>query len=173
MSLTVRPEEFHLLCQCIQDRIAPYMGRVEYGNLRSQVSDWDCGGGEPVTNIALVYETPGGSTDQINICFHHDTRSYRLIDQDQGEIQTFEVEVVLEMVLPRISCIPVKRLETLLEEIRRQIDAGSNTAGLFGHLNRLVQSEFRGGTITHLEMRDAMTYAVRYMNERKNGNGRT
>ena len=42
-------------------------------------------------------------------------------------------------------------------------------AGLFGHLNRIVQSEFKGGTITHIELRDAMTYAVQYMNEKKNG----
>ncbi len=42
------------------------------------------------------------------------------------------------------------------------MDTGIPPAGVVGHLNRLMNSELRGGTITHLEMRDAMTFAVQY-----------
>ena len=157
------------LCARIQEYIGPYAGRVEYGNLRCRISDWDCGSGAPVTNIALVYETPGGSTDQINISFNHETGEFILVDAHEGEWSTRSVDAVLECIGPRVCGIPQKRFDHLCDEIRRQVDGGSNTAGLFGALNRMMQSEFKGGGITHLELRDAMTFAVKYM---KNGGAR-
>lgn len=147
----------------IRESISPFAGRVEYGNLRSHVSRYDCGDGAPVTNVALVYETPGGSTDQINIEFNHVTNAFAIIDAHEGEIVTDSIDAVLERIQPRITGIPGKRLETLHGEIRRHVDEGGNAAGLFGHLNRILQSEFKGGGITHLELRDAMTFAVQYM----------
>jgi homoserine kinase len=150
----------------IQELISPCAGRVEYGNLRSRISDWDNPDGSKITNLALVYETPGGSTDQINVSYHHQTGQFAVIDQE-GEKTTSSLEVVLAAVRPRVSGIPARRQEALRDEIRRQIDGGSNTAGLFGHLNRMLQSEFKGGTLTHLELRDAMTFAVQYMKGKK------
>lgn len=165
MALMDASPDLQALCGRIHDYIGPFAGRVEYGNLRSRISDWDSGDGEAITNVALVYETPGGSTDQINIAYHHVSRLFVLVDENH-ELSTESVDYVIECIQPRISNIPSKRLETLYSEIRRLIDSGSNTAGLFGHLNRLMQSEFKGGTITHLELRDAMTFAVQYMKNR-------
>ena len=156
-------EELRRLCDLINDCMQPFAGRVEYGNLRSHISEFDCGNGRHVTNIALVYETPGGSTDQINVEYHHHTSSYTLIDAHEGECVTESHDEVLHCIRGRIDSIPRKRRDTLEGEIRRQIDAGSNTAGLVGHLNRMMNSGFKGGTITHHEMRDAMTFAVHYM----------
>jgi len=168
MALTMQSPDVQCLCTKLREYISPYAGRVEYGNLRSQVSDFeDCSNGECVTNVALVYETPGGSTDQINISYHHSVRQFSVVDEQDGEVFTDCLEFVFQSIEPRISGIPSKRLETLYAEIRRLIDEGTNTAGLFGHLNRILQSEFKGGGITHLELRDAMTYAVQYMNSRK------
>jgi hypothetical protein len=163
MGLTEQCNQLQDLCSRIQECIAPFAGRVEYGNLRLHVSRYDCGGGDPVTNVALVYETPGGSTDQINISFHHCTRLFTLIDVDAGELTVDSPGCVIQMVQPRIGGIPEKRRETLRAEIRRQVDSGSNTGGLCGHLNRMMQSELRGGGITLEEMKDAMMFAVRYM----------
>lgn len=168
MDLSQGSEELQALCARIQETIRPYAGRVEYGNLRIRISDWDCGQGEPITNIALVYETPGGSTDQINVSYSHQSRIFALVDASEGEFITSSADCVLETIHPRITGIPEKRREHLCAEIRRQVDAGSSTAGVFGQLNRFMQSEFKGGTITHIEMRDAMTYAVQYM---KGGGG--
>lgn len=156
-------EELKKLCDRIHECMQPYAGRVEYGNLRSHISEFDCGDGDQVTNIALVYETPGGSTDQINVSYHHASGVVKLIDAHEGEQDTTDFGLVVECVHGRIVSIPRKRVETLYGEIRRQIDAGSNTAGLVGHLNRMMNSGFKGGTITHHEMRDAMTFAVQYM----------
>jgi hypothetical protein len=170
VSLTQMSNCLQSLCGRIQECIAPFAGRVEYGNLRSKISEWDCGDGDPITNVALVYETPGGSTDQINITYYHESGTFALVDALEGELTTPSVEKVIETIHPRISGIPDKRRETLFAEIRRHVDSGSNTpGGVFGHLNRVLQSDFRGGTITHLELRDAMTYAVQYINGKGKG----
>jgi hypothetical protein len=166
MALTEAGCPLEAVTRKIQELIRPYAGRVEYGNLRMKVSEYECSEGT-VTNIALAYETPGGSTDQINITYTKAAGTFALIDAQHGEYITSCVEEVIESILPRIQGIPQKRLDTLYAEIGRHVDTGSNTAGLFGHLNRILQSEFKGGTITHIELRDAMTYAVQYMK----GNG--
>jgi hypothetical protein len=167
MRVTDREEELERFCSRIQECIAPYAGRIDYGNLRSRVSRWDCGEEEPVTNIALVYETPGGSTDQINVTYHHHSGAFGIIDAEHGEVLLDTVGDVMDRILPRITGIPQRRRDALCAEVRRQIDDGRSTAGLFGHLNRVMQSEFKGGTITHIELRDAMTFAARYMKERR------
>jgi len=166
MASTEQDAELQTLCTRLQECIATYAGRVEYGNLRSRISNWDCGDGDPVTNIALVYETPGGSTDQINISYYHDSGKFTVIDAEHGEVTIETVEAVLDSIRPRISGIPQKRLETLYAEVRRELDSGTSTAGVVGHLNRMMQSSLLGGTITHLELRDAMTYTVKYMKEK-------
>jgi hypothetical protein len=142
--------------------ISPYAGKVEYGNLRSQTSDWDTGAGPRITNIAIVYETPGGSTDQINVSLDHGSAHFSVLDDQGAEFETASPDEALTCIAPRIRGIPEKRLLHLREEIKRQMDTGIPPAGVVGHLNRLMNSELRGGTITHIEMRDAMTFAVRY-----------
>jgi hypothetical protein len=165
-----RTAELESLLSRLQDLLSRYAGRVEYGNLRSHVSECDFHG-TPITNVALVYEPPGGSTDQINIEYHPAREEYVLIDAHEGEIRVKTVDEVLALVAPRIAGIPEKRLDTLKAEIRRQVDAGSNHHGLVGHLNRMMQSGLIGGTITHLEMRDAISYAVQYMKSRNTACG--
>jgi hypothetical protein len=166
MALMEASELLDNLCRRIQECIAPYAGRIEYGNLRSRVDNWDCGSSDPITNVALVYETPGGSTDQINVSYNHRTCLFTLIDAEEGERTTASVDEVLIAITPRIVAIPEKRRETLYGEIKRQIDNGSSHAGLCGHLNRMMRSDFVGGTITLIEMKDAMTFAVHYMKDR-------
>jgi len=146
----------------LRELISPYAGKVEYGNLRAQSSDWDTGEGARVTNVAIVYETPGGSTDQINVSFDHGTGSFSVLDDEGAENETTAAVDVLACIRPRVLGIPQKRIGHLCDEIKRQMDSGTPPAGVVGHLNRLMNSELRGGTITHLEMRDAMTFAVQY-----------
>jgi len=150
-------------CARLQELVAPYRGKIEYGDLREQIDCWEGADGTKTSNVAVVYETPGGSTDQINISFDHATGRFSLIIEDvDGEYLTDSVDEVLAQIRPRILGIPEKRREHLRAEIRRKIDAGEPRTALVGHLNRLLSSEFRGGRVTHLEMRDAMTFAVQY-----------
>jgi hypothetical protein len=152
----------------LRHEIAPYAGLVEYGNLRSTISDWENASGGRITNVAIVYETPGGSTDQINVSFDHRAERFSVVDE--VEVVTAAVGDVLGRILPRIHSIPAKRFEALTAEIRRQIDEGVGRAGLFGHINRLTQSDFKGGTITHQELKDAMQFAIKYLREKDSKN---
>lgn len=153
---------YDLFMAGLRQLIAPYAGKVEYGNLRAQSSDWDTGDGLHITNVAIVYETPGGSTDQINVSLDQGTGRFSVLDDEGAEYETPSPDEVLSCIAPRIRNIPQKRLSHLRDEIKRQMDTGTPPAGVVGHLNRLMNSELRGGTITHLEMRDAMTFAVQY-----------
>src|SRR6266700_4015669 len=72
----------------LRETISPYAGKVEYGNLRSQASDWDTGEGPRITNVAIVYETPGGSTDQINVSLDHRRGCFSVLDDQGAEFET-------------------------------------------------------------------------------------
>jgi len=96
-------------------------------------------GGDPAAHVARVYETPGGFTDSDN------------------ESASRSVARAIEL--------PERRRDALQAQIRRLIDSGCTTAGLFNRLNRILQPEFKGGAISHLQFRDAMTYAVQYLKE--------
>lgn len=154
------------LLERVEELIVPYKGRVEYGNLRLDLATWEGGPSGQITNIALVYETPGGSTDQINICYFHRSEQYSLIDAEKGEVITDSRDEVVSGITPRITAIPERRQAHLNGEVARQLDAGGDTAGVVGHLNRMMQSGFRGGAITIQEMKGAMTFAVQYMKNR-------
>src|SRR6476469_7108335 len=104
--------------------IAPYAGKVEYGNLRSQASDWDTGEGPRITNVAIVYETPGGSTDQINVSFDHGCGLFSVLDDERAEYQTADPAEALACLRARVLVIPEKRLGHLRDEIKRQMDSG-------------------------------------------------
>jgi len=154
---------FTEFCARLREKIAPYRGQIAYGDLRERIDVWESADGTRTSNVALVYETPGGSTDQINISFAHATGHFSLISDDtMEEFVTSEIDEVLERITPRLARIPEKRREHLRAEIRRKLDAGESRMALVGHLNRLLTSEFRGGRVTHLELRDAMTFAVQY-----------
>src|SRR5439155_3958667 len=131
----------------LRELISPYAGKVEYGNLRAQSSDWDTGEGARITNVAIVYETPGGSTDQINVSFDHGSACFSVLDDEGAEYETTAPAEVFACIRPRVLGIPEKRLDHLREEIKRQMDSGTPPAGVVGHLNRLMNSELRGGTI--------------------------
>src|SRR5262245_46880774 len=123
---------FEAFCSRLRSETGPYLGRVEYGNLRQHLSVWESVDAGRSTNIALVYETPGGSTDQINVSYDHARRSFTVLEEH--EHFTTDVEEVLERILKRVLTIPEKRRETVRAEIRRQVDAGMGRAGVFGHM---------------------------------------
>src|SRR5437764_10913279 len=80
----------------LRELMQPYARRIEYGNLRSQPSDWETPDGHKITNFAIVYETPGGSTDQINVAYDHTTGHFTLLDEALGELETESVETAIE-----------------------------------------------------------------------------
>src|SRR5687768_1784852 len=98
---------FGEFCSRMRERIGPFRGQVEYGDLRERIDVWESADGTRTSNVALVYETPGGSTDQINISFDHAAAHFSLIADDTlEEFVTGAIDEVLDRIVPRIARIP-------------------------------------------------------------------
>jgi len=153
---------FDQLRQRLDDMIDRYRypeeRRIGYGNLRQEYSNWEKDG-NTTTNVAIVYETPGGSTAQINITYDDRDDEFSYLEQSQGETATTEcVDSVLEVVRGQVAAIPQKRRGVLLRQVEVWCTEGR---AVFEELNKLLQSEFLGGRISHVELRQAINHAIK------------
>jgi len=142
--------------------IAPYSQQVvPYGNLRAESTTWDDDSGR-VTNVAIVYEVPGGSTNQINITYMESTATFAYLALDtHNEQLTAALSEVLHMVEEAIVRIPEIRRNRLREDIDRWAQQGLGQQELFHEIKKLLQIEdLRGGTITPQEMRESIAYIM-------------
>lgn len=141
--------------------MAPHLHQVSYGNLRSEYTSWDEEDGT-VANLAIVYEVPGGSTNQINVT-HFDGRSmfvYLALDSHE-ERCTPSLDEVLAMVEEAVTRIPAIRHQRLLDDIDRWAASGMGQRDLFQKMNQLLQIEdLRGGTITMVEMKQGIAHIL-------------
>ncbi len=152
---------FEAFLATLKERIEPYEGKVSYGNLRFDITNWENDNGTQLHNLAIVYETPGGSTDQINVTFDSTDGSFKLLADENSEEQHFTTaEEVIPLIMKRVEAIPRKRFVVLKEEIERWINDGLTMAQIVANINKILQSEFKGGTITHTELKEAMKYVM-------------
>lgn len=134
--------------------------RLSYGNLRWQRSEWS--GSGRVVNFALVHELPGGSSSQINIEYHAADDCFRFLDADTAEeIVCRDPEQVLRMVRDSISRIPARRVQRLHEDIDRWFAEGKSSHDMFLEINRLLQTDFKGGSLTHQELKAGINYILK------------
>ncbi|MCS7263512.1 MAG: hypothetical protein NZ805_01615 [Armatimonadetes bacterium] len=138
--------------------LAPYMGKVSFGNLRFQISEWT-EGERKIVNIAIVYETPGSSTNQLNITVDESKGAMTFID-GEAERQTKEISEVVLFVEEAVRSIPERRLERLRETVRRWAGQGRSRAEVLAELNRLLRADLIGGTITHHELKATIQYCL-------------
>lgn len=141
--------------------LTPHLHQVPYGNLRSQYSRWDADNGT-VANLAIVYELPGGSTDQINITYHEPSGvfSYLALDSER-ECHTTVLDDVLRMVTGAIEAIPHRRAEQLLASIDYWAAQSMPYQEMLQQLNRLLHMEdMRGGAITPREMQIGIAHLL-------------
>jgi len=141
-------------CTTVQEQ------RIGYGNLRCEFSDWDRDE-EQVTNIAVIYETPGGSTCQINVYYDHQTEEFSFLDEELEDTVVAEgPQEALQMVKEHVRSIPQRRLELLEQQMDAWINQGKTRSQLFGELNKLLQAEFLGGRISTTELKKGIEYAL-------------
>ncbi len=142
--------------------LAPYVGKVSFGNLRFQTSEW-AEGDKKYVNIAIVYETPGSSTNQLNITVDEAEGILTFID---GEVErrTDKVNEAIQFVEEAVRSIPERRLERLRETVRRWIGQGRSRAEVLAELNRLLRADLIGGTITHHELKATIQYCLQLFN---------
>jgi len=139
--------------------------RIGYGNLRGEYSDWG-GRDDLVTNLALIYETPGGSTAQLNITYDHARGDFAYLDErGGGRIVVRDPQEVLKYLAAHINAIPPKRLAALFRQVDAWVDEGMAMGAMFSELNNLIQLEFVGGRITQEELKEGIKHAY----ERRTG----
>ncbi|MFA0746185.1 MAG: hypothetical protein EORIYHIE_000054 [Candidatus Fervidibacter sp.] len=138
--------------------LAPYMGKVSFGNLRFQTSEWTEGDRHYV-NIAIVYETPGSSTNQLNITIDESEGILTFVD-GEAERRTGDVNEAIRFVEEAVRSIPERRLERLRETVRRWASQGRSRAEVLAELNRLLRADLIGGTITHHELKATIQYCL-------------
>jgi hypothetical protein len=145
------------LDELIDEYRYPEERRIGYGNLRQEYSNWEKDG-RTTTNVAIVYETPGGSTAQINIIYENSDDEFSYLGQADGKHVTTDcVDSVLEVVRGQVAAIPEKRRAVLLNQIETWCAEGT---AVFEELNKLLQSEFLGGRISRVELRQGINYAI-------------
>lgn len=152
----------------IQSRTESPEKRIRFGNLRSEISRGSDNG--DVANAAVVYETPGGSTTQINIVYDRENRMFSYLSEDLDKTVTSDdPHEVVQMVERHADSIPQKRLQALMNTIDIWLSEGKSRREMFGEMNKLLQSEFLGGKITNDELKAGIQHIVREYS--RNGQG--
>ena len=139
--------------------LSAYEHKVAYGNLRCLYSQWQ-GEGEPVTNLAVVYELPGGSTNQINQSYRHQQCTICYLDGQGGECTTDTPEHALQVLSDAVQAIPQRRQDSLCEQIARWFGEGKTKHEIFQEINQLLRTDFRGGSLTHTELKLGINYVL-------------
>jgi hypothetical protein len=143
--------------ELIQSRTHPAEKRIRFGNLRSEISR-DNG---DVANAAVVYETPGGSTTQINIVYDTEEQTFSYLSDDLDEtVVSDDPHEVVEMVQRHADSIPEKRMNALRNTIDIWLQEGKSRSEMFSEMNKLLQNEFLGGKITNDELKAGIQYIV-------------
>jgi len=147
--------------QLLADRRHPTERRIRYGNIRSEISRHTDGNGT-IHNAAVVYETPGGSTTQINVTYDERTGTFSYLDKDlKDTVTTQDPEQVMAMIREHADAIPAKRLEALYSQIDAWMAEGKTRREMFSEMNKLLQTEFLGGRIANEELKAGIQHIVR------------
>ncbi len=135
--------------------------RIGYGNLRHEYSEY-AKEGKNTVNIAVIYETPGGSTTQINISFDGTSGEYIYLDRDlESHITSRDCDEVIAAIEQVVTEIPGKRSAQLINQINAWMEMGKGRHEIFGELNKLLQTEFLGGRITTHELKEGIQHVVK------------
>ncbi len=144
--------------------------RIGYGNLRHEYSRWRRG--EGATNVAIIYETPGGSTTQLNVTYDPQTKSFSYLSADlECKVESCDPVEVLHAVEEHVRTIPGKRERQLQEQIGLWVEQGMSRSELFAQLNKLLQAEFLGGRITTGELQRGIQYAIKHYTRTESNGG--
>jgi len=157
-------EEF---LKTVEEKLSPFQGMVTYGNLRWESHKW--GEGEDSTYIfSLVYETPGGSTNQLSIYYRPALDNFEALGQQEEEdLRTNSLEEVINWLEDKVRRIPHIRLEKLKSNIDQWFASGRSRMEMLQEMNKLLQTDFKGGSITHTELKEGVQYIISLLDKNK------
>jgi hypothetical protein len=144
----------------VEEALAPYLNRVPYGNLRMAFTEWEADS-SPTVNLAMVYEVPGGSTNQVNVVLARDSGVFTYVSPEHGEEESTEdVEAVVAMLERVAQDVPEERRRRLRQDVERWFGEGRSSREMFLEINKLLQMDFKGGSITHHELKEGINYIL-------------
>ena len=154
-ALKARLDRAIAACQQPEER------RIGYGNIRHEYCDW-YREDEEDTNIAVIYETPGGSTTQLNVTYNHRTGEFSYLDDDlESTITTEDPDRVIAYIEDHMRQIPGKRLVQIEKTVDAWVSQGKGKREIFAELNKLLQTEFLGGRVNNNELKHGIQHLVR------------
>ncbi|MGC8843975.1 MAG: hypothetical protein ACP5KZ_08270 [bacterium] len=153
--------------ELVKERLRPFQGMITYGNLRWEIQSW--GEGEDSTYIfSLVYETPGGSTNQVSVYYRPALDRFEALGREENEdLRTQSVEEVLNWLEERVKRIPQVRLAKLKSNIDEWFASGRTRMEMLQEMNKLLQMDFKGGSITHTELKEGIQYLISLLEKNK------
>ena len=159
--------QWNKFLELVNERLSPFQGMITYGNLRWETQSW--GEGEVSTYIfSLVYETPGGSTNQISIYYRPALGRFEALgEEEKNDLRTESVEEVLNWLEERVRRIPQVRLAKLKSNIDEWFASGRTRMEMLQEMNKLLQMDFKGGSITHTELKEGIQYIVSLLEKNK------
>ncbi|MCD6361614.1 MAG: hypothetical protein J7M38_12225, partial [Armatimonadetes bacterium] len=126
-------------------------------------------GNGKVHNAAVVYETPGGSTTQINVTYDEQTGTFSYLSEDlEHTVVSDDPHEVMKMIRAHADRIPEKRLEALYNQIDAWMAEGKTRREMFSEMNKLLQTEFLGGRIANEELKAGIQHIVKQHARRTN-----
>lgn len=157
-------EEF---LKTIQEKLSPLQGLVTYGNLRWETHLW--GEGADATYVfSLVYETPGGSTNQFSVYYRPSQDRFEALGAKQEEdLRTSSLQEVINWLEDKVKKIPHIRIEKLKSNIDQWFASGRTRMEMLQEMNKLLQTDFKGGGITYTELREGIQYILSLLQESK------
>lgn len=146
-----------LIISCQQ----PEERRIGFGNIRHEYCEW-CRDDDKDTNIAIIYETPGGSTTQLNFTYNHGTGEFSYLGSDlETTITTEDPEQVMHYIEDHMRQIPAKRLAQIEKTVDDWLAQGKGRSEIFAELNKMLQTEFLGGRVNNKELKHGIQHLVK------------
>jgi hypothetical protein len=147
----------HAIAVCQQ----PEERRIGFGNLRHEYCDW-CRGDENDTNVAIIYETPGGSTTQLNVAYDHNSGEFLYLADDlESSITTRDPEQAIRYVEEHMRDIPHKRLAQVEKTVETWLSMGKGRSEIIAEFNNMLQTEFLGGRVNTVELKHGIQYLMK------------
>jgi hypothetical protein len=114
----------------------------------------------------VIYETPGGSTTQLNISYDHNGRNFHYLDTDlESNVATADPREALGVIEHHVRGIPQKRLAQVEKQVESWMGEGKSRSEVFAELNKLLTSAFLGGRITTGELKSGIQHAIKLKSE--------
>jgi hypothetical protein len=95
------------------------------------------------------------------------SRFEALGEEEKNDLRTESIEEVLKWLEERVKKIPQVRLAKLKSNIDEWFASGRTRMEMLQEMNKLLQMDFKGGSITHTELKEGIQYIISLLEKNK------